>query len=253
MIELSHSDIYSGNHGDIYDGFSAVVRHAEHLYSYLIGRDFFRGASNCLSIGPGKGALELMLMENYPDLKMSLVEPSEVFLRYFRAEAERKRLMQRVESILAGKFQTAKFGCKFDRILSIHSWYGIGNDRETLEKALELLKPGGKIFITAADRANVSWLERCGISKYQWNSDSFSQWLRDIGVEHTHDTELRLIPRASIFAEGNFTESGKGHLAFEVLLPFDEIPNEKQSAFERAIPEDGLELSFGCITISKPE
>jgi SAM-dependent methyltransferase len=252
MKQLSHVEIYAGEHSHIYEGFSAVVQHAHHLYRFLSKRDFIRNARHCLSIGPGKGKLELMLLESFPKLQMTLVEPSGPFVRAFLEAAEECGVRARVAEASNGKFENAEFKRTFDCILSIHSWYGIGNNRETLRKSMELLRPGGTLFITAVDRANAAWLERCGMRRYEWNTDKFSEWLTDIGVEHTVETEVRPIARSAILDGDAFTEQGECYLAFQTLLPFEHIPHETKVSFRRALCENELRLTFGCITISKP-
>jgi SAM-dependent methyltransferase len=250
--QLSHVQIYAGEYSDIYDGFTAVVQHARHVYQFLSEKDFIRRADHCLSIGPGKGLLELMLLEGLPNLQMALVEPSEPFVQGFIAVADEGGLLARVTEISNGKFENAVFKRRFDCILSIHSWYGIGNNQETLRKAMELLRPGGTLFITAVDGANAEWLKRCGIPRYEWNTDKFSAWLTEIGMQHTVETEVREIARSAILDGDSFTEPGKCYLAFQMLLPFEQVPQETKMSFRRAVSDDVLRLTFGCIMITRP-
>jgi SAM-dependent methyltransferase len=252
LNRLSHTQIYAGEYSDIYDGFTAVVQHARHVYAILSVRDFVKSARHCLSIGPGKGRLELMLLEGFPYMRMAVVEPSEPFVEAFTAAADESGVLARVTETATTKFEKTEFEQKFDCILSVHSWYGIGNNRETLDKALELLQPGGTMFITAVDAANAAWLKRCGIPRYEWNTDAFSAWLTEVGVEHKVETETRLIARSTILNGDSFTEPGKCYLAFQTLLPFELIPDETKRSFRSALNEDVLKLTFGCITVTKP-
>jgi SAM-dependent methyltransferase len=252
MKQLSHTQIYAGEYFDIYDGFTAVVQHARHVYQLLSEKDFIRAAHHCLSIGPGKGLLELMLLEGFPNLQMALVEPSEPFVKAFIAAADESGVLARVPEISTGKFEKTQFKRPFDCILSIHSWYGIGNNQDTLRKALDLLRPGGTLFITAVDGANAEWLKLVGIPRYEWNADKFSAWLTEIGMPHSVETEVRSIARSAILDGDSFTEPGKCYLAFQTLLPFEDIPPETKMGFRRALSEDVLQLTFGCVSITKP-
>jgi SAM-dependent methyltransferase len=252
LNRLSHTQIYAGEHSDIYDGFTAVVQHALHVYPILSEQDFIKSARHCLSIGPGKGRLELMLLEGFPQMQMAVVEPSLPFVEVFTAAAEDRGLLARVSQISTTKFERAEFKQRFDCILSVHSWYGIGNNRETLDQAMELLRPGGTLFITAVDATNAAWLKHCGIPRYEWNTDIFSAWLTEIGIEHRVETETRSIARSMILGGDLFTEPGKCYLAFQTLLPFEQIPDETKLSFRRALNEDVLKLTFGCLTITTP-
>ena len=258
MTKLSHNDIYRGPYAHLYEGFSAVFRHADHLFEYLVNRQFMNDSSTCLSIGSGKGILELMLMEKYSNLKMYLVEPSERYSREFGREARSRNLSSRVMGVSTNRFQAFDLDERFDRILSIHSWYGFGNNHELLQKAMGFLNPEGALFITAVDEANAAWVEKSGIRKYEWHTGNFSQWLKETGIDHTVDTELRRIPISSMFDGDQFTEEGKGVVAFHALVPFEEVSSETKVNFRKAVfdaaidGDDGqpsVQFSFGCITI----
>ncbi len=68
---------------------------------------------------------------------------------------EHENLLERVEHVTEVTFQEYKSNEKFDRILSIFSWYFIGANKYPLTRLLDLLTPGGTACIVLPNTGSI--------------------------------------------------------------------------------------------------
>jgi S-adenosylmethionine-diacylgycerolhomoserine-N-methlytransferase len=156
-----------------------MYRHQRHIYDltrkfYLFGRDRLIGAlapapgAHVCEIGCGTARNLVKLARRYPAITLYGIDASAEMLKTADAAVVRAGLIGRVETrrCLAEQLDPARtfaLGESFDNVICSYSLSMIPSWRGALERALTVLKPGGRLDIVDF-----------------WNDTSLPGWLRRV-------------------------------------------------------------------------
>ncbi len=139
-----------------------MYRYQRHIYDfsrkfYLLGRDRLLGqmtvadGDNVLEVGCGTGRNLHILAKNYPNANFWGLDASEAMLEIAIAKADSKRLTNVSFALaLADEYGREKdLGCDkpFDAILFSYSISMISTWKATIQKAIDELRPGGRLYL----------------------------------------------------------------------------------------------------------
>jgi len=148
-------ELYKGSHRTLFEAFLKLVDDSDAQTAALLDMVSWEDAHSLLSIGGGKGLVEASLLHNAPQAKVWYLDPSSEQCEEFRQYMRQQQLLDRVESVVAKTFQAYDTRNKFDRILSIFSWYFIGANKQSLNKLLDLLTPNGVAGIVLPNAGSI--------------------------------------------------------------------------------------------------
>ena len=137
------SSLYEGSHRDLFEIFLKLVDDSEAQTAALLDLISWEDTRSLLSIGGGEGIVEATLLRNAPQAKLWYLDPSHEQCQAFRRHMKQENLLGRVADISETTFQTYETQQKFDRIVSMFSWFYIGTDQRWLRKLLDLLSSNG--------------------------------------------------------------------------------------------------------------
>jgi len=149
------SPLYKGSHRILFEAFLKLVDDSDAQTSALLDLISWEDAQSLLSIGGGKGLVEASLLRNSPHAKISYLDPSPEQCEKFRQHMQQENLLERVEHIAEMTFQEYQTNQKFDRILSIFSWYFIGANKHLLTRLLGLLMSSGSACIVLPNKGSI--------------------------------------------------------------------------------------------------
>jgi len=149
------SSLYKGSHRTLFEAFLKLVDDSEAQTSALLDLVSWEDARSFLSIGGGKGLVEASLIRKSPLAKIWYLDPSPEQCKEFRQYMQQENLLERVEHVAEVTFQEYETSQKFDRILSIFSWYFIGANRRPINKLLDLLTPNGAACIVLPNTGSI--------------------------------------------------------------------------------------------------
>jgi len=149
------SPLYKGSHRILFEAFLNLVDDSDAQTSTLLDLISWEDTRSLLSIGGGKGLVEASLLRNSPRAKISYLDPSPEQCEKFRQHMQQENLLERVEHTVELTIQEYKTNQKFDRILSIFSWYFIGANKHLLARLLDLLTPSGAACIVLPNTGSI--------------------------------------------------------------------------------------------------
>lgn len=138
----------------LYMDFSSVLKREKYFLQELMQMKLdLKESDQVLSIGCGMGEIEISMYENFK-FHLYALDASKVYLKVMQSLLDQKfRADEGNIKVLHHKFEHFSTDKKFNLILSIHSWYGFGLEKSILDKALNLLSPGGYLLIQVISRA----------------------------------------------------------------------------------------------------
>ena len=141
--EIKKSLLYEGSHRDLFEVFLKLVDDSQAQTAALLDLISWEDTRSLLSIGGGEGIVEATLLRNAPQAKLWYLDPSPEQCQAFRRHMKQEHLLERVAEIAATTFQMYETRQKFDRIVSMFSWFYIGTHQRWLRKLLNLLSSNG--------------------------------------------------------------------------------------------------------------
>jgi len=131
---------------------SSLVEAQEAKFELICRRIGLVGAERILNLGCGFGGFERFLLENYPDVRVVGVTPSQVQADYIGRMSKRPD-----HPFSSGRFTVIQKGFEdttladlggraFDLVTSIGLLEAVGNLDALHRKITDLVKPGGKVF-----------------------------------------------------------------------------------------------------------
>ena len=148
-------ELYKGSHQALFEAFLILVDDFEAQTAALQELIPWEAVRSLLSIGGGKGLVEASLLQNAPQAKVWYLDPSPEQCENFRQYMEQQNLLDRVKNVAPKTFQEYHAQEKFDRILSIFSWYFMGAQVSRLNKLLGLLNPKGVASIVLPNTESI--------------------------------------------------------------------------------------------------
>lgn len=235
----------------IYEKF---IRNDVIFYQIFKDHGLLGGVSSLLSIGSGEGKLEIQLAKEL-GIKLGYIDLSEFASRIFNAQAEANDVEHLIIERHYDTLQTFESQYQYDLVISIHSWYRIGNDRILLQKALDLVRPGGKLFISVSSRDDELRKELSQYTQDLIAGEDFSEWASSEGFEHECFTHTLPIPIKDFFCEGNLTGEAKDLIGFLNKKSWDELPDEFKMKAQQILcsrqPQGSVSRVDACLLFSK--
>jgi SAM-dependent methyltransferase len=149
------STLYEGSHRDLFEAFLKLVDDSETQTAALLDLTSWQDARSLLSVGGGEGVVEATLLRNAPLAKVWYLDPSPEQCQAFRQHLRRENLLERVEDVAETTFQEYDTRQKFDRIVSMFSWFYIGPDKRWLSKLLDLLSSKGTACLVLPNAGSI--------------------------------------------------------------------------------------------------
>ncbi len=248
---------YLTQYPDRYQSFSALTERTPNLCRYIREQELFDQGNSFFSIGSGEGALEIALAEEYHS-PFEVLEPVPLFVDNFKQLAKEKGVDKQLGEVHPIPFEELSDYKQFDRVLSIHSWYGFGFNKELLQKALSMVKPGGKLFINIMsekspvyDLSNMSYSEGIDLC-----AESLSTWAESEGFLHSFDHETAVRPANLFFHDdGGITLNAKNFASFLMASAWDDLSvseqQEVQAIFQRHCKDNAVHIVSGCLVFDK--
>jgi len=141
------SPLYEGSHRELFELFLKLVDDSEAQADALLDLSTWEDTHSLLSIGGGAGIVESTLLRNAPQAKIWYLDPSPEQCLAFRRHMRQEDLLDRVQEVVETTFQAYTTEQKFDRIVSMFSWFYVGTDQRWLSKLLNLLGLDGTAFL----------------------------------------------------------------------------------------------------------
>ncbi len=248
---------YLTQYPDRYQSFSALTERTPNLCRYVREQGLFDQRNSFFSIGSGEGTLEVALAEEYRS-PFEVLEPVPLFVDNFTQLAKEKGVDKQLSEVHPIPFEELSSQKQFDRVLSIHSWYGFGFNKGLLQKALSMVKPGGKLFINImSEKSPVYGLSNMSYSEgIDLCAESLSTWAESEGFSHTFDREAAIRPANLFFCDdGSITLHAKNFASFLMACAWDDMTvseqKEVEGIFRRHCKDDTVSIVSGCLIFDK--
>lgn len=137
------SPLYQGSHRELFEAFLNLIDDSDAQTAALLELTSWDDVTTLLSVGGGEGIVEASLLRNAPQAKVWYLDPSPEQCQAFRQHMKEEHLLERVADVTQTPFQEYDTHLKFDRIVSMFSWFFVGTDKRWLVKLLDLLTPNG--------------------------------------------------------------------------------------------------------------
>lgn len=149
------SSLYKGSHRELFEAFLKLVDDSDAQTAALLDLTSWKAASSLLSIGGGEGIVEASLLRNAPQAKIWYLDPSPEQCQAFHQHMKREHLLERVVDVTQTTFQEYDTRQRFDRIVSMFSWFFVGKDKRWLVKLLDLLTPNGTACLVLPNTGSI--------------------------------------------------------------------------------------------------
>jgi len=238
----------------IYSAFHKVVNHSENFTNELVINNLLLGTKSLLSIGSGEGELEINLAIKH-GLKLGIVEPVSEYIQLINNTINNHDLKNMILEIFNGTFQKFQSSHLYDLIISIHSWYALGENNEELQQALNYRSPKGRLFIALI--TSDSLIQKIALTSSNragenLTAERLSTWAKKNGYEHKYWTNYKKIHVSELVNNsGELTFPGQSLISFPSFTPWEEIPEKLKvqckGLMEDHIENDHLILKNGCL------
>lgn len=247
---------YFNKHPEAYEKIVASFNRVNTLYDFLVQKKLLTDIQNVFSIGSGDGALELRLADEL-GLAIGIVEPSPLLYQRFTESIASRGLEQKIIEAANTSFENYTPGKEYDCILSLYSWFAFGSDTTVLEKALECLKPGGKLVICIQAKESPSTIISAASQSdgIQLTSDELSAQFTKSGFTHDYLIFDGPIPRQIYFKDDELNEMGEALVSFLLATDWEAIEPDlretAQSALLGSIANNNVRFTSGCLVFGK--
>jgi len=196
-----------------------------------------------LSIGGGSGRLEVQVALDYK-AKIGFVDPSTNLYGSFWSRVRKANIVNQIQEKFLGSFQEFESKYSYDLIISIHSWYFIGCDKELLDKALGLMARDGKLLIVLCSASDWSIpLKRClqnnmfSEGQNTFTLEDLSEWTRGLNYRYEILEISSETPLEQFIVNGEFTDYAKSRLAYHRRKEWSEFGSDLQTRCKMMILE----------------
>jgi hypothetical protein len=257
MAPYSFQDFF-GKCPLVFTKYYDIAEHPKNFYRQLDDLSLFSGVKSILSIGAGEGVLEVRAAVEHRTL-LGYVDPSTPFYESFLQKVAAAGIEKQLVEAYNAQFQTCELKHTYDLVISSHSWYAFGLDRQMLEKALSAVAAGGHLFITILSDKSITYdlgvLLR-NFDEEHLTAERLSQWALSEGFAHRYVMNEKRVPW-SVFCtpDGELTQSGQDFSAFLMTTPWAEIPDKIRDAavelFAKHRQGDDVILRCGCLVFDQ--
>lgn len=251
------SSLYKGIHQTLFQEFHKLVDDSDAQTSALLEKVSWEEARTLLSIGGGKGLVEASLLRNASQAKLWYLDPSSEQCDEFRQYMQSENLLDRVETVEEKTFQEYSTHLKFDRILSIFSWYFMGSNKQQLTKLLNLLTPSGKACIVLPNVNSIfaDFTRSMSPNKHMTlvGNEVFSV-LAEMDCDVIQHTHTKWLAKNDLFSGKNLTDASLAFAAFIAMRPISSFNSvDKQNVVKllnAKLESKGVPLMWDLLVIN---
>jgi SAM-dependent methyltransferase len=252
------SEIYEGSHRDVFQLFLQLVDDSEAQTAALLNLTPWKDVTSILSIGGGEGNVEATLLRNSPLSKLWYLDPSSEQCDAFRQHMTKTNLIERVVDIAEATFQDYAVKQKFDRIISMFSWFYIGSDPRWLNKLLDSLSPSGIACIVMPNSESIEadFNQRFSPDKRTTLvSEEIVSALQALDCRVEKHSFTKWLAVEELFVEEQLSEASLAFAAFVALRAIDSFTTEDKRLISELInakrSENGIPLSWDVIIVER--
>ena len=227
---------------------TGILNHVDNLEPVFNDHGILDRVTTCLSIGIGAGNLECQLVQKH-GMRLSYVEPSDLMADAIHETIARHGIAANIDEEIFSTFEEASFKKSYDLILSLDSWYRIGCNRQSFEKALRLRAPHGRLLVQLLTREKqIYWA--LDESRNLIAAEELSSWALSEGFEHEYIEQMHKTPCSRLISD--VSQPTKG---FEEFVSFavgqhwqdlNEIERRKAIRAVHDLEQDGcIETYYG--------
>jgi SAM-dependent methyltransferase len=251
------SPLYEGSHRELFEVFLRLADDSEAQTAALLDLTTWRDVRSLLSVGGGEGNVEATLLRNAPEAEIWYLDPSPEQVEAFGIHMEREHLLDRVKGMAESTFQDYTTAQKFDRIVSMFSWFFVGKGRRELEKLIDLLAPDGVACLVLPNTDSIEADFNRHLSPDQRTTlvgGEVVQALDDLGHESTRHTFTKWLADDEMFDGQAASEASLAFAAFVAMRPISELTASERSLIAELLHSrrqaNGVPLSWDVIVVS---
>jgi len=216
--------LYEGSHRKLFEAFLRLADDYEAQTAALLDLTSWSEARSLLSVGGGEGIVEAALLRNAPMAEVWYLDPSPEQVDAFRAYMQREHLLDRVKGVAESTFQDYTTSQKFDRIVSMFSWFFIGTAQRELEKLIDLLAPDGVACLVLPNTDSIGADFNRSLSpdkRMTLVGDEVVRALDDLGYGSTRHAFTKWLPGDEMFEGEAASKASLAFAAFVAMRPID--------------------------------
>jgi len=251
--------LYEGPHRELFEAFLRLADDSEAQTAALLNLTSWSDVRSLLSVGGGEGIVEATLLRNAPRAEVWYLDPSPEQVDAFRAHMQREHLLDRVQGVAESTFQDYTTSQKFDRIVSMFSWFFIGTAQPELEKLIDLLAPGGVACLVLPNTDSIEADFNRSFSPDKRTtlvSDDVVDALGDLGYCSTRHTFTKWLPSDEMFEGKAASEPSLAFAAFVAMRPISALTVSERGhiadLLQTRLEATGVPLIWDVIVV-KPE
>jgi SAM-dependent methyltransferase len=224
--------LYKGSHRALFEAFLKLVDDYDAQTAALLNLASWDDAGSILTVGGGKGIVEVALLQNAPRARLWYLDPSPEQCQAFRQHMESEHLLERIADVAQSTFQDYDIGEKFDRIVSMFSWFFVGTDRRWLTELLDLLTTNGAALLVLPNTESIEADFNRSLSPDERTtlvSDDVINVLTTLECTVTQHSYVKWLAIDDLFEGELASEAGLAFAAFVAMRPITTLtPKEKQ-------------------------
>jgi SAM-dependent methyltransferase len=221
---------YEGVHRELFEVFLELADDGEAQTRALLELAPWEDVRSLLSVGGGEGLVEAELLSHAPQADIWYMDPSPEQAAAFRAHLDARGLSSRVRGVAQSTFQEFAPSQRFDRIVSMFSWFFVGADEPELAKLINLLAPGGMALIVLPGRGSIEADLNEALSPDRHTtlvSQDLVAGLERIGRTAGLHSFTKWLGNDAMFDDGAPSEASLAFAAFVAMRPISELTKEE--------------------------
>ncbi len=218
------SPLYEGSHRRLFEAFLRLADDYQAQTAALLNLTSWSEVCSLLSVGGGEGIVEATLLRNAPMAEVWYLDPSPEQGDAFRSYMRREHLLDRVKGVAESTFQDYSTSLKFDRIVSMFSWFFIGTAQRELEKLIDLLAPDGVACLVLPNTDSIGADFNRSLSpdkRMTLVGDEVVEALDEFGYGSTRHAFTKWLPDEAMFEGEAASEASLAFAAFVAMRPID--------------------------------
>lgn len=223
--------MYEGSHLIIFTKFLKLAEDRQNQIAVLKELVPWSNVEAILSIGGGDGYIELELLGCIPRGKLWYIDPSVEQCEVFKRSVTNRNLSDRVEEIQQLTFQQYEVHCKFDLVLSIFSWFYIGNEMNCYEKLMKVLKPQGIACILMPNIESIETdfnLVYSPDERTVLTGDKVERDMKDQNIDTRRYTYTKWLPIDQLLVDGQPTDACMAFASFIAMKSIGQFSSREK-------------------------
>ena len=252
------SPLYEESHRKLFEAFLELADDSNAQRAALLNLSSWEDVRSLLSVGGGKGIVEAFLLRNAPLAKAWYLDPSSEQCEAFRQYMDGEQLLERVEDIAQTTFQDYTTDQRFDRIVSMFSWFFVGTDRRWLTKLLDLLNPDGVAMLVLPNADSIEAEFNRSLSPDKRTtlvSDEVTKALKMLDCNVEEHSYAKWLAVDDLFDGEDASEASLAFAEFVAMRPISTFTlAEKQhiaDMLNASMREKGVPLTWAVIVVKR--